>query len=200
MSIKNNCNYRQSYDQSKCKCSQSSYWMQEPELVFSELTLKRGDCFFDLGCGPGDYSIQASAIIGDSGVVYALDKEKEFIDELKEKAACQGLKNIKAITADINASLPIEDKCVDVCFIATVLHIPNLVKSEKTFFKEIHRVLTPEGRLAIIECKKEDALFGPPMHMRLSPEEIENTISRYGFKKIQYINLGFNYMIQFLIK
>ena len=133
MSNKNNCNYGQSYDQGKCKHSKSSYWMQEPELVFSELTLKSGDCFFDLGCGPGDYSFQASAIVGDSGVVYALDREKELIDELKEKAACQGLKNIKAIAADINAPLLIEDKCVDVCFMATALHIPNLVKNEKLF-------------------------------------------------------------------
>ena len=87
MSNKNNCNYGLEHEQSKYKGGQSSYWMQEPALVFSELQLKGGYCVLDLGCGKGDYSIQASAIVGDSGVVYALDKEKEVIDELKEKAA-----------------------------------------------------------------------------------------------------------------
>lgn len=178
----------------------SSYSMHDSELVFSELKLKEGNIFLDLGCGAGDYSIQAAKIVGNSGVVYALDIWADLLDGLIEGADSQGLKNIQTKVSDINKPLPIEDNCIDVCFIATVLHAFKLDKEGKILFKEIHRVLKPDGRLAIIECKKEDGPFGPPMQMRNSPEELEAMIMPYGFEKLNYVDLGYNYMIQFDIK
>lgn len=175
----------------------SSFWMHDPELVFSSLCLKEGDSFLDMGCGPGDYSIRASEIVGDSGIVYALDRWEDVIDELAEKALSRGLKNIRAIVSDIKEHLPVDDESVDLCFISTVLHSLDLADVEKSLFSEIHRVLKPGGRVAIIECKKEAQPFGPPMSMRLSPEEIDGSMARYGFRKMDLFDLGYNYMILF---
>lgn len=175
----------------------SSFWMQHPELVFDALGLNEGDSFLDLGCGPGDYAIRASEIVGDSGVVYALDRWQDVIDDLAEKARSRGSKNIRAIVSDITEHLPVDDESVDLCFISSVLHSLDLVDVEKSLFSEIRRVLKPVGRVAIIECKKEEQPFGPPMHMRLSPEEIESSIIRYGFERAGLVDLGFNYLIIF---
>jgi ubiquinone/menaquinone biosynthesis C-methylase UbiE len=170
--------------------------MHDPELVFSELKLKEGDFFLDAGCGAGDYAIQASTIVGESGVVYALDIWEGVIDSLVEKAASQGIRNIRAMVSDITCQLPIKDNCIDICLIATVLHA---IKTDQNWdlFKEIRRILKPGGRVAIIECKKEDLPVGPPMSMRLSPEEIENSIIQFGFVKTNLVDLGYNYLIQF---
>lgn len=175
----------------------SSFWMHDPEVIFDALSLKEGDCFLDMGCGPGDYTIRASKIVGDSGAVYALDRWQDVIDDLSEKANSQGLRNIRAIASDITKQLPIKDECIDVCFMSTVLHSLDLADVEKNLFGEIRRVLKPGGRVAIIECKKEEQHFGPPIHMRLSPEQIEGSIMRYGFEKIGLVDLGYNYMIIF---
>ncbi len=183
--------------QDRHKRGKSSFWMQDPDLVFSKLNLKEGDCFLDLGCGPGDYSIRASRIIGNSGIVYALDRNHDSIVDLREKVTSVGLENIKAEVCDISGPLPVNDSCVDVCFISTVLHSVNLVDVEKNLFSEIKRVLKPSGRLAIIECKKEAQPFGPPIGMRIAPEELEGTIAQYGFERICLIDLGFNYLIEF---
>ena len=59
--------------------NQSSLWMHEPDGIFSALELERGDRFLDLGCGPGDYAVHASSIVGDSGLVYALDKRENMV-------------------------------------------------------------------------------------------------------------------------
>lgn len=178
----------------------SSYTMHDPELVFRELKLKEREAFLDLGCGAGDYSIHASKIVGNSGVVYALDVWENLLNGLEEEAVSQSLKNIQTKLSDINSPLPIEDNCIDVCFIATVLHTLNLDRDAKKIFSEVRRVLKPEGRLSIIECKKEDMPFGPPKHMRNSPEEVEEAIRPHGFEKLGYVDLGYNYMIQFRIK
>ncbi len=171
--------------------------MQDPQLVFRELNLKEGDCVLDLGCGPGDYSVRASQLIGNSGIVYALDRNHDAIVDLRDKFVSVGLKNIKAEVCDITGPLPVKDSSVDICFISTVLHSLNLTDIEKTLFCEIERVLKPSGRVAIIECKKEAQPFGPPIDMRISPEELEGTITQYGFERISQSDLGYNYLIQF---
>jgi len=35
----------------------------------------------ELGCGPGDYTIESARIVGETGLVYALDRQKEFLDD-----------------------------------------------------------------------------------------------------------------------
>jgi len=183
--------------QNRPKKGKSSFWMQDPELVFGELNLKEGDCFLDLGCGPGDYSIRASQLIGESGVVHALDRNHDAIVDLRERVVSAGSKNIKAEVCDISGPLPVKDGNVDICFISTVLHSLNLSDIEKTLFCEIQRILKPDGRLAIIECKKEVQPFGPPIGMRISPEDLERTITKYGFERTTLSDLGYNYLIQF---
>jgi len=42
---------------------------------------------------------------------------------------------------------------------------------------EVKRLLKPKGKLAIIEIKKEETPFGPPLEIRLSPEELKQTIN-----------------------
>ncbi len=190
-------NHNSGHGEHEQKRGRSSFWMHDPELVFAELNLKEGDFFLDMGCGPGDYAIQASRLVKDAGVVFALDRWQDVIDDLKEKASSEGLKNIRGMISDINRPLPIEEGCIDVYFTSTVLHSLDLAKDGDMIFSEIHRVLKPEGRLAIIECKKEEMSFGPPLHMRLSPEELENSITKHGFEKISLVDLGYNYMIQF---
>ena len=161
----------------------SSFWMHDPKQVFAALKLRSGDCLLDLGCGPGDYSLQASTLIGDSGLVYALDRRQEAMLRIKEKIMARGCSNILPMEADIRQPLPIADGCVDVCLLFTVLHIPQVRNAGPTLFTEIRRVLKHGGRLAIIECKKEEQDFGPPIHMRLSPQEIDHALDGCGLKE-----------------
>lgn len=183
-----------------CQCRRggrgpSSFWMHEPDAIFGELDLKPGDIFLDLGCGNGDYSICAAEEVGDKGTVYAADIREDLIDSLLENAEAIGLNNIMGVIVDISEPLPFEDGAVDLCFISTVLHSIDLKKYGDALFHDIRRILKPEGRLVIIECKKEEMQFGPPLRMRLSPGEIEGYTSPCGFKRTSFTDLGYNYMI-----
>ncbi|WMI70534.1 class I SAM-dependent methyltransferase [Aminobacterium sp. MB27-C1] len=178
----------------------SSFFMHDPYLIFEELDLKEGDSFLDLGCGTGDYTLWAANKVGLSGTVYALDIQERLIKDLVREASIQKITNISAIVSDICRSLPISDDSIDVVFIATVLHSLNLESVGENIFNEISRVLKQNGHLAIIECKKENTLWGPPVVMRKSSEEIETLVAPFGFKKISYKDLGYNYMIQFSLR
>lgn len=175
----------------------SSYRMQDPGIVFDSLALKPGDWFLDLGCGPGDYSIRASTIVGRVGRVYALDERRHVIEVLRRKIQALGLDGLEAIPADITKALPVGDRCIDTCLMATVFHVPGVSKHAETLFREIRRVLKPGGRLAIIECRKEDMPLGPPKEMRWSPEEIEHAIRSCDFEKTGLVDFKYTYLIQF---
>lgn len=178
----------------------SSYWIHDPAIIFRELNLGNGDVFLDLGCGAGDYSVHAAKEVGKEGHVYATDIRGELIDNIRDRAASLGLENLSATISDIHAPMPFEDDSIDVVFISTVLHAVDLVAAGKMLFPEIRRILKPGGRLFVIECKKEEMPFGPPLHMRLSPEQIEEAASGYGFEKTGLVDLGYNYLIKFEIR
>jgi len=177
----------------------SSYWIHDPVIIFKELNLQPGEVFLDIGCGTGDYSIHAAKEVGEEGLVYATDVRKDLLDNLMERAKADGLNNIRGIAGDIHDPLPFNDTSIDVCFISTVLHCVDLQKAGNVIFPEIRRILKPEGRLVIIECKKEEMPFGPPLHMRISPDELEGHISAFDFLRANLVDLGYNYMITFTV-
>lgn len=174
----------------------TSYKMHNSELVFERLALTEGTVFLDLGCGPGDYSVHAAEDIGATGKVYALDCHARMLEEVSKLASSKGLSNIEAISGDMTRPLPFDAQSVDYCFISTALHCINLTKHGSALFKEINRVLKDSGQLAILECKKEKADYGPPLHMRISAEEIKSVTAPLNFTETGYIDLGCNYLLQ----
>ena len=175
----------------------SSFYMHDSQRVFHEIGINEGQSFLDIGCGSGDYSIHAAKLVGHSGIVYSVDRWITVIDSLREKAVEHGLKNIKPMQCDITKGIPLEDHSVDVCLMATILHALDLTDTGNKIFSEIKRLLKKDGKLVTIDVKKEEMPFGPPMHLRLFPIQIENILKIYGFNKTQYIDLGYNYMMQF---
>ena len=189
--------YRNTQHRSPKRPGPSSFWMHDPEVVFNALGLREGDVFLDLGCGPGDYSLLAADHVGVSGSVYALDISQRMLGALRTEAVTRGIPNIMAVVGDITRALPVPDSRADACLIATVLHIPGVARNRAALLREVHRVLKPSGQLGIMECKKADMPMGPPLHMRLSPGEIERCVKPHGFKMVKAVDLGCFYFSLF---
>jgi ubiquinone/menaquinone biosynthesis C-methylase UbiE len=168
----------------------SSYDLVDREKVFRRLRLRKGIHFLDMACGPGDYAIEAARMLGSEGVVYAADLWPEALVRLQRKAKAQNLENINTIVGDVSRRLPMEDATVDVCFIATALH--DFVREGVAFeaLEEAARLLRPGGFLAVLEFRKMEGPPGPPMDIRLTPEEVEKLASLHGFTKEELTEAG----------
>jgi ubiquinone/menaquinone biosynthesis C-methylase UbiE len=168
----------------------NSFGLIDSAKFFQELDLKKGITFLDVASGWGAYSLAAANIIGKDGQIYAVDLWEEGISSLRKEADAKGISNIEAFVSDAAQSIPVENDCVDVCLMATVLHDFVGDKVAQQVMKEIVRVMKPDGVLAIVEYYKKEGPPGPPKRVRLSPEDVDQMLSVYGFQQKRCTEIG----------
>jgi ubiquinone/menaquinone biosynthesis C-methylase UbiE len=173
----------------------SSFDFIDVSRVIRSLSLTPSTVLLDLGCGKGNFAMVAAEAIGPKGRVYGVDAWQEGLDELESRAAAKNLSNVVTVHANLNEHIPLEDDTIDVCLLSTVLHDLLREGSGQVVMDEIVRVLKPGGTAAIIEFKKIEDSPGPPLSVRLSPEETESVVAPFGFVSDGVIDLGpFHYL------
>jgi ubiquinone/menaquinone biosynthesis C-methylase UbiE len=176
----------------------SSFELVDLEKLISELRLRKGITFLDLGCGRGEYAIAVSGTVGNDGLVYAVDLWEEGVASLQEEISARGIKNLHAMVADVAKKVPVEENSVDICFMAASFHDLVLANAAERAIKEVVRMLKQDGSLAILEFKKIDGPPGPPLSSRLAPEEVEEKVTPHGFNKARIRATGaYTYLITF---
>jgi ubiquinone/menaquinone biosynthesis C-methylase UbiE len=174
----------------------SSFDLIDVDKFYKELNLQVGVSFLDLACGRGAYCLAASDIVGEKGRVYGVDLWEEGIELLKSAAAAKDITNIDAIVSDAGMKFPVDEHSIDVCLMATVLHDFVEDRIDQKVLHETERVVKPNGILAIMEFKKIDGPPGPPRHIRLSPEQVDDLLTPFGFKQEHSADVGpYNYLL-----
>ena len=175
----------------------SSFDLIDVDKFFKELDLQKGISFLDVACGRGAYCLAASEIVGEKGRVYGVDLWEEGIELLKAAADEKSAGNIDALVSDAGKQIPVDDHSIDVCLMATVLHDFVEDKIDQEVLHEIVRVVKPNGILAIMEFMKIDGPPGPPRHIRLSPEQVEDMLTPFGFMQERIVDVGpYNYLMR----
>ncbi len=176
----------------------SSFDLINSDLLKDVLPLKPGAVVLDLACGRGVYSMFLSEIVGDTGLIYAVDLWEEGLQILGKEIEENKITNILPILNDATKEIEIDDYSVDVCLMATVLHDFEEMNKSGVVLEQVKTILKPGGLLAVIEFKKIDGPPGPPKKIRLSEEQTEEMASGYGFRHVRTVDIGdFNYLITF---
>ena len=176
----------------------SSFNLLDERKFFSALAPAAGMVVLDLGCGVGNYAIATAQHVGGTGRVYALDLWAEGIETLEVRAAIGRHANITARVCGAGEGLTVPDSSVDLCLMATVMHILVREKTADEIMAEVRRVIKPGGRVAVVEFHKKDEQPGPPSSWRLSPEELERIMAGYGFDCLETVDVGpHNYLALF---
>ncbi|NMX22174.1 hypothetical protein C5S30_07115 [ANME-1 cluster archaeon GoMg4] len=117
---------------------------RNPDKLLKAAGLKRGQKVLEVGCGPGFFTIPAAKIVGEEGVVYAVDVHPLAIERVKEKIEREGIKNVTPILANAsNTGLP--DRSIDLAFIFGLQYIAGGIED---VISGIHRILKPGGVLS----------------------------------------------------
>ncbi len=177
-------------------------WMQ-PERVVKELAIPAGSHVADVGCGSGYWTFRLSKVVGDKGLVYGVDFDRNAITYMKERVAKKGVKNIKLILSK-SFDTRLKPNSIDLALLVNVhfLKQPNEPEDSQVsedfpgFYKSVHRALRPGGRMAMVEPDKDTK-----SSRHVSTDDIARQMGEVGFKlKKKYGILRGNYFMVFVKK
>lgn len=153
--------------------------------TFKNLDLKQGDSIADIGFGGGFFSKTFANMVGETGKVYAVEKDKDLVKWFQNITG--DYQNISVIeSGDAGTVLP-KESC-DLIFLRNVFH--HLYASTG-FFKNLKGALKPKGQVVVIDYLPESkqGLFSMKGHA-VSAEKILSILQESGFKlKETYNNL-----------
>ena len=148
-------------------------WLERTgETTLRNIGITKGQTLLDFGCGPGNYTIPAARIVGDDGVVYALDKNHRALDALMERAYAARLTNIHRMDTSGEITIKLPDELVDVVLLYDIFwYIPVYDRRFHALLSEVHRVAKPDALLSIY-----------PTHT--DPDQLRSMIEHSGFQFI----------------
>ncbi|VFQ46412.1 class I SAM-dependent methyltransferase [Desulfoluna butyratoxydans] len=111
--------------------------------ILAEFEIMEGMHVVDYGCGPGSYLKAASRLVGDTGLVTAVDIHPLAIQAVNEKAFRMGLTNVMGLLTR-GYDTPLDDHSVHIVYAMDMFH---MVKDPTAMLTDIRRILVPEGVL-----------------------------------------------------
>lgn len=128
----------------------------------------------DFGAGSGAYALAIARHLEGSGIVYALDVQKDLLRRLHNEAKAQNLKNVEILWADLEApgGSKLSDGLLDIVLISNLLF---QVDDKPAVLAEAKRIVKSGGRVAIIDWSESFGGMGP------HPESVVTREAAYAF-------------------
>lgn len=153
-----------------------------PDYIWDKLKLSGCKTIVDIGAGTGLFSKEFSKLM-ENGEVYALDISELMIQWIENNVS-NSYANIKPILMS-ESEIPLNDEFANLVLMITLHHE---LDSPEIILKEALRVLKKDGKVCIIDWKKEEMSMGPTLEIRCSIEDISKQLIDAGFSNIHCDN------------
>lgn len=168
---------------------------QKPDLVIEQLGDVKGNVIADLGAGTGYFSRRLAyigarviAIDIDPNAIRWMEEQRErFPPELRERLI------IRQARPEDPGLAPAEvDK---VLLVNTYTYIAN----RPAYFRRLKSALRAGGVVLVIDFKKKETPFGPPIDQRLDEQQVIDEFQAAGYHVLQVddTSLDYQYIITF---
>jgi ubiquinone/menaquinone biosynthesis C-methylase UbiE len=151
---------------------------EEPDRMLAALEIKKGSVVADVGAGVGYHVWRLAEIVGPAGRVIAEDIQDGMIQLLRKNIDARKLSNV-----DIVLGTPTDPKLpansLDLVLMVDVYHE---FSEPVTMMRHIRNSLKPDGRLVLVEFRKEDPSVPiQPLH-KMSVQEVRSELEPLGFR------------------
>lgn len=151
-----------------------------PEEILNRLSINKSNSILDVGAGSGFLTIPAAKRVNET--VFALDIDSRMLKVIQAKADDQKIDNIKLLQGNID-NIPLEAESVDIVLASLILHevgpLPMVIR-------QISGVLKTGGQLLCLEYEKDEKYVqGPPMNIRIRSSELEEELTKAGFRVVR---------------
>lgn len=163
----------------------------DPAKLLEHSGLASGMQVGDFGVGGAAYfGIQASKMIGERGLVFAIDVFKPALSSALSKARLEGCMNFKPVWSDleiVGAARAVRDSSLDFGMLVNVLHAS---KKQKDILRECARMLKSGARMLIVEWAKGGEMFGPKREQIVPAARILDLCAQTGLAPFDQFEAG----------
>jgi predicted methyltransferase len=150
---------------------------EDPELALDLIGIAPGTVVADVGAGSGYMTVRLAKRVGPNGTVLANDVQSTLLTAVRDKVRALQLTNVKTIQGtETDARLP--DGAVDLALLFDVYHE---FRNPQPMLQSIRRALKPDGRLVLVEYRKEDTSLPIAETHRMSVAEARTEVEAEGF-------------------
>jgi ubiquinone/menaquinone biosynthesis C-methylase UbiE len=151
---------------------------EHPDIAIAELNLKPGMFVGDVGAGTGFYSLRLAKAVGPDGIVYANDIQPGMLERLKANASAQHISNVVTILGtESDPKLPAGK--LDLVILVDVYHE---FSRPQRMLNRIRDSLKPNGRLVLLEYRKEDPSVPIRPEHKMSVQEVKAEVIPEGYR------------------
>ncbi len=151
---------------------------EAPEQALALIGVRPGMVVADVGAGTGYMTTRLARLVGPSGKVYATDIQPAMLRIIEEKARTEHLSNVEVVQgSEIEVGLPSD--AVDLAILVDVYHE---LWHPQEMLRSIRRSLKPDGRLVLVEYRKEDPSIPIAESHRMSVADVRTEVEAEGFR------------------
>jgi ubiquinone/menaquinone biosynthesis C-methylase UbiE len=163
----------------------------DPQKNIEQFGLSEGMSVADLGAGVGAYTIAAVKAVGNTGRVYAVEVQKDFLQNIKEAISREGIDddNVEVIRGDIEriGKTKIDDGIIDAAIVSNVLF---QMEDKQGFLNELKRILKYGGRVLVVDWEDSFGGMGPHKDHIVSYSNARELFESENFNFIKDISAG----------
>ena len=153
-------------------------WLMNPVKTLRGADIQPGQTVLEVGCGTGFFTIPAAKLIGEEGGLVAMDPSAGFIEQVSKKVHKADLKNVRVVRRDA-LETGLDTASMDKVLLFGVIPFPLLPLDR--LLPEMHRVLKPEGTMAVW-------LFPPKVHFGVPKSILQSGLFTYINKQHGVLN------------
>jgi ubiquinone/menaquinone biosynthesis C-methylase UbiE len=151
---------------------------EQPDKALDLIGIRPGMTVGDVGAGTGYMTLRIAKRVGPSGKVYANDIQPEMLDKLNENAHRIDLDNVETVLgSEADAKLPAGK--MDLVLLVDVYHE---FSRPQEMLQSMRRSLKEDGRLVLVEYKKEDPAIPIRADHKMNLNDIKTEVEAEGYK------------------
>jgi ubiquinone/menaquinone biosynthesis C-methylase UbiE len=151
---------------------------EAPDTALDAIGIRKGSVVADIGAGVGYFTWRLAERAGPAGKVYANDIQPAMLERLKKNMTARGLANVETVLGtEDDPRLP-PDR-IDLVLLVDVYH--EFSEPQK-MLQRIRQSLKADGRLVLLEYRKEDPTIPIRAEHKMSVQEVKAEVEPEGYR------------------
>ncbi len=160
-----------------------------PAHALEQAGLHEGLRVADLGAGAGFFTRAAARAVGEGGVVWAVDLNRDLLSRIKNFAAAEGLNNVEVLhgDADVAGGTNLPGDSFDFVIASNLLFA---LENKGECIAEIRRILKKSGKALIIDWEESFGGLGPHPDHVITMAQGQKLLETHGMQVMGKIPAG----------